>query len=129
VDVRDLVTYAAGPLVVALVVAVMAVTAQRAEEGSRATGTSQPTAIGNSEPTYDAVTNVRIAIPAVEAYNADNEGYTGMTVRKLRAYDSTLQPIVIVRATQREYCIENPVGPGAHKNGPGADIQPGLCPR
>jgi hypothetical protein len=121
VDVRDLITYAAGPLVVAFVVAVMAVTAQRPEEGSRALGTS--------EPTYDAVTTLRVAIPALEAYAADNGTYAGVTVAKLQAYDRGVQPFVIVRATASSYCIENPVGPGAHKNGPGADILPGLCPR
>ena len=45
-----------------------------------------------------AKANVRAAIPAVEAYNADNTGtansagYAGMTVSLLQAYDSAIVP-------------------------------------
>src|SRR5881397_2686491 len=53
-----------------------------------------------------AKANVRAAIPAVEAYNADNTGtansagYAGMTVSLLQTYDSAIVPtkLVIFRA-------------------------------
>ena len=79
----------------------------------------------------DSMLRVRAAIPAMEAYNADHTaGYTGATVKKLRAYDYGIRAIKIVRATARTYCIESTVGPwSAFKNGPPAPVRPGLCPR
>lgn len=64
--------------------------------------------------------NVRAAIPAVEAYAADNNGvagdsdsvastigYSGMTISWLLAIDAGLSPDVrIVTATDTSYCIE-----------------------
>src|SRR5207244_5610696 len=52
-----------------------------------------------------AKANVRAAIPAVEAYNADNTGtgasagYAGMTVSLLQAYDSAIVPTKSVEHT------------------------------
>jgi hypothetical protein len=79
----------------------------------------------------DSMYRVRAAVPAMEAYNADHSsGYTGATVKKLRAYDSSIRAVKIVRATARTYCIESTVGPwSAFKNGPPAPVRPGLCPR
>ena len=84
-----------------------------------------------------AKANVRAAVPAVEAYNADNtgtgssSGYAGMTVSALQAYDSAIVPakLVIARATATTYCIQSTVGGATFmKNGPGADIVTGTCP-
>jgi hypothetical protein len=79
----------------------------------------------------DSMLRVRAAVPAMEAYNADHaSGYTGATVKKLRAYDYGIRGIKIVRATARTYCMESTVGPwSAFKNGPPAPIRQGLCPR
>jgi hypothetical protein len=79
----------------------------------------------------DSMSRVRAAIPAMEAYNADHaSGYKGATVKKLCAYDYGIRGIKIVRATARTYCIESTVGPwSAFKNGPGAPVRSGLCPR
>src|SRR4029450_3151866 len=60
-----------------------------------------------------AKANVRAAIPAVEAYNADNvgtgasAGYAGMTVSLLQAYDSAIVPtkLNIQTATSVTYCV------------------------
>src|SRR3989440_11346495 len=52
--------------------------------------------------------NVRAAIPAVEAYNADNlgtgnsAGYAGMTVSLLQAYDSAIVPTKLNIVTRSE---------------------------
>ena len=84
-----------------------------------------------------AKANVRAAIPAVEAYNADNlgsgnsAGYAGMTVSLLQAYDSAIVPtkLNIQTATSVTYCVDSTVGAKAwNKAGPGADIVSGLCP-
>src|SRR6266545_549518 len=83
-----------------------------------------------------AKANVRAAIPAVEAYNADNTGtgasagYTGMTVSLLQAYDSAIVPtkLTIASADSVTYCVSSTVGGKVwNKNGPGADIVTGPC--
>ena len=86
-----------------------------------------------AEPTPQTTAQQRIrnAIPAMEAYNADNgnRGYAGMTIAALRKYDASITGVTIVRATSDTYCIES--GTGAeqyHKNGPGAEITAGSCP-
>jgi type IV pilus assembly protein PilA len=86
-----------------------------------------------------AKANVRAAIPAVEAYNADNlgtgasAGYAGMTVAGLRdVYDSELSPSKLSlpsAPTASTYCIESTVGGKTFsKNGPGANIVEAACP-
>ena len=84
-----------------------------------------------------AKANVRAAIPAVEAYNADNlgtgnsAGYAGMTVSLLQAYDSAIVPtkLNIKTATSVTYCVDSSVGGKVwSKAGPGADIVTDPCP-
>jgi type IV pilus assembly protein PilA len=83
-----------------------------------------------------AKADVRAAIPAVEAYNADNTGtgasagYAGMTVTALQAYDSAIVPskLTIVSASATTYCISSTVGQATYyKAGPGADISTTAC--
>jgi type IV pilus assembly protein PilA len=79
-----------------------------------------------------AKANVRSAIPAVEAYNADNsKGYSGMTLARLTAYDQGVKNITIEGTpTQTSYCIKSTVGTRSwSKRGPGGDITTGagLC--
>ena len=83
-----------------------------------------------------AKANVRAAIPAVEAFNADNvgtansAGYAGMTVSLLQAYDSAIVPtkLTVFRATSITYCVDSTVGGKVwKKDGPGADITVGQC--
>jgi type IV pilus assembly protein PilA len=74
--------------------------------------------------------NVRAAIPAVEAYNADNsKGYSGMTLSKLQAYDQGVKNIVILGTPNTtSYCISSTVGTKSwYKRGPGADIVTTAC--
>src|SRR5919201_755202 len=84
-----------------------------------------------------AKADVRAAVPAVEAYNADNTGtgasagYAGMTVTALQAYDSAIVPskLFIKTASATSYCIQSTVGQATwNKAGPGADIVTGACP-
>jgi type IV pilus assembly protein PilA len=83
-----------------------------------------------------AKANVRAAIPAVEAFNADNTGtgnsagYAGMTVTSLQAYDSAIVPtkLTITSASSVSYCIQSTVGGRTwRKNGPGADLENATC--
>jgi hypothetical protein len=80
-------------------------------------------------PSYDPVTNIRAAIPAIEAYNADKATYAGMTVKLLReTYDYGIPEVEIVQATKTTYCIESTVaGETFSRHGPTADIVAGGC--
>jgi hypothetical protein len=94
---------------------------------------------GSQEADNDSAArdNVRAAIPAVEAYNADNTGtgaaggYAGISVPALRTtYDSAITDytLTIESADSVSYCVESTVGGKVwRKNGPGADIVPGGC--
>jgi len=86
-----------------------------------------------------AKANVRAAIPAIEAYNADNvgtgnsAGYAGMTVSYLRDnYDSELVTTKLdfpSPPTSVTYCVQSTVGGKTwSKNGPGAAISNATCP-
>jgi type IV pilus assembly protein PilA len=77
-----------------------------------------------------AQANVRSSIPAVEAYFADNNSYSGATLAYLQTtYDQGVKNIVIQSATATTYCVESTVGAETFKKaGPGADIVTGTCP-
>ena len=78
-----------------------------------------------------AQANVRATVPGVEAYAADNNGYTGVTLAKLQAsYDAGIKNIVFgpTAPTATTYCIQSTVGAYTFfKNGPGTDIVLGAC--
>jgi hypothetical protein len=79
---------------------------------------------------YDAQTNVRAAIPAIEAWNADHGTYAGMTVEKLRAkYDYGVSPdLKIVRATKTSYCVQATVDDETYSfRGPQGTLAPHGC--
>jgi type IV pilus assembly protein PilA len=77
-----------------------------------------------------AQANVRSSIPAVEAYFADNNTYSGATLAYLQTtYDQGVKNIVIQSASSTTYCVESTVGAETFKkSGPGADIVTGTCP-
>ena len=84
-----------------------------------------------------AKANVRAAVPAMEAYNADNTGtgasagYAGATITALQQYDSAIvaSKLTIQSADSVTYCIQSTVGAATWKKaGPGADIVTGACP-
>jgi type IV pilus assembly protein PilA len=77
-----------------------------------------------------AKANVRAAIPAVEAYNADNsKGYSGMDLTDLRSYDQGVKNVTILgTSNQVSYCIRSTVGTkNWYKQGPGGDITTTAC--
>jgi type IV pilus assembly protein PilA len=74
-----------------------------------------------------AEANVRAAVPAVEAYYADNGGYTGMTGAGLVAIDGGIKATV-VSAGATTYCISNTQGTFTYyKNGPAGEITTTAC--
>jgi hypothetical protein len=84
---------------------------------------------GSSSSSSDAAANVRSAIPALEAYFADNGTYAGVTPAKLRSvYDPSIGEVGISGETGRTYCVESTVGGETYsKRGPAADVLPGGC--
>ena len=77
-----------------------------------------------------AQANVRAAIPGIEGYAADHNGYTGATSAVLQAsYDAGIKNIRVKSATATTYCIDSTVGTSTYKKaGPGAQITSGTCP-
>jgi type IV pilus assembly protein PilA len=77
-----------------------------------------------------AKANVRAAIPAVEAYNADRtSGYVGMTLSSLQTYDQGVKNVAILgTSSTTSYCIRSTVGQKSwYKQGPGGDITTTAC--
>jgi type IV pilus assembly protein PilA len=78
-----------------------------------------------------AKANVRAAIPAVEAFNADNtsNGYTGLTLSAMQSYDAGVTGVTVVGTPSSvTYCIQSVVGTKTwRKNGPGAVLQALPC--
>ena len=77
-----------------------------------------------------AKANVRSAIPAIEAYYADNNTYAGVTLAGLQAsYDAGIKNVSFgstLNATT--YCVQSTVGQATYnKAGPSADIVSGAC--
>ena len=80
------------------------------------------------DPLQARARDVRNAIPAAEAYNADHGTYGGMTLAKLRrAYDHTLRNVAVARATKTGYCIESTLRPFVHYDGPAGPLRRGRC--
>jgi type IV pilus assembly protein PilA len=76
-----------------------------------------------------AQANVRAAVPGLEAYSADHNGYASVTTALLQAsYDAGIKHITIVSATATTYCISSTVGASTYyKAGPSADIGTTAC--
>ena len=76
-----------------------------------------------------AQANVRAAVPGMEAYAADHNGYTGATSAVLQAsYDAGIKKITVVSAGATTYCIKSTVGASTYyKNGPSSDITTNVC--
>jgi hypothetical protein len=79
-----------------------------------------------------AQTNVRAAIPAIEAWHADQGTYKGMTVAALNSqYDRSIGDSIrlVGSLTKNLYCVESSVGSATwHKSGPAGLVESGFCP-
>lgn len=74
-----------------------------------------------------AATNVRAAVPALEAYYADNGSYAGVSLEILRSYDAGITGVE-VSGTVADYCLSSTVGSASYsKAGPSGDVQAGGC--
>jgi hypothetical protein len=97
------------------------------------TSSSSSSATVTYEPRDDAAqaqANIRSAIPAIEAYYADNGTYAGVTLELVqRRYDAAVRDVLFVGPFSRHtYCVESTVSDETFsKHGPTADIVPGAC--
>ena|ERR1051325_4238540 len=82
---------------------------------------------GSSGSSFDGQTRVRMAIPALEAYYADHGTYKGVTLGKLRQYDTGVTGVTVVSATATSYCLESTGSDAYHKTGSAGEILPGAC--
>ena len=75
-----------------------------------------------------AQSNVRAAIPAVEAWYQDHNNYTNLNVTSLLAsYDAGIK-ITVVSKSATSYCISNTQGNYSYyKNGPAGQITSAAC--
>jgi prepilin-type N-terminal cleavage/methylation domain-containing protein len=73
--------------------------------------------------------NLRIAVPAVEAYRSDNGTYAGMTLELLQtAYSPGVQGITVVSADATGYCLSaNAGGATWYKDSDAGDITTTAC--
>jgi prepilin-type N-terminal cleavage/methylation domain-containing protein len=76
-----------------------------------------------------AKSNIRIALPAIEAYRADNGGYAGMTPAALRSgYSPGVQGIAVLAASAATYCLAaTEQGRSWYKAGPDGSITTTAC--
>jgi len=77
-----------------------------------------------------ARSNLRVAIPAIEAYQSDSGTYSGMTIAGLQAaYSPGVQGIDILSADDGGYCIRaSAAGRTWYTAGPGGDLTQTVCP-
>ncbi len=77
-----------------------------------------------------AESNLRAALPAVEAYYQDNATYATMTVTELATYyDQGIAPgVQVLSGSDETYCIRSSHGDVSFfKNGPGATVTTVAC--
>jgi len=76
-----------------------------------------------------AKSNIRIAVPAIEAYQSDNGTYVGMTLPVLQAtYSPGVQEIEIVSAGASAYCVRSTIaGRSWYLSGPGGAVTTTAC--
>jgi type IV pilus assembly protein PilA len=77
-----------------------------------------------------AQANVRAAVPAVEAYFADNNTYVGMTLAALQLIDAGVAPTLDTQSLAAStYCIDDDSVAGSEykKSGPSATVVSGSC--
>jgi prepilin-type N-terminal cleavage/methylation domain-containing protein len=76
-----------------------------------------------------ARSNIRTAVPAIEAYKNENGSYAGMTVPILQStYSPGIQGIEIMSADAVGYCLRSTVGTQSwYKHGPAGEITTASC--
>jgi len=76
-----------------------------------------------------AQSNLRAALPSVEAYYEDNQNYSAMTTAALEEIDAGLAPgIDVVSSSSTGYCLRSRAsGASVYRDGPGAEVTTTAC--
>jgi prepilin-type N-terminal cleavage/methylation domain-containing protein len=76
-----------------------------------------------------AKSNLRVAVPAIESYRADNGTYAGMTLANLQGmYSPGIQGIEVLSAAANDYCVRSVVGSSTwFTQGPSGAITTTAC--
>ena len=75
-----------------------------------------------------AQSNIRTALPAIEAYKTETGSYAGMTLPILQSSYSPGVQVDVLAADAVGYCIRSSVnGHSWYKNGPAGDITATSC--
>jgi prepilin-type N-terminal cleavage/methylation domain-containing protein len=76
-----------------------------------------------------ARSNIRTAVPAIEAYRNETGSYAGMTLPVLQSsYSPGIQGIEVLSADSAGYCLRSTVGTRSwYKSGPAGDITTASC--
>jgi general secretion pathway protein G len=76
-----------------------------------------------------AKSNIRTAVPAIEAYRGENDGYVGMTLASLKStYSPGIGNVVVQWSVQDDYCVSSTVGGRSWwKQGPAGEITATAC--
>jgi prepilin-type N-terminal cleavage/methylation domain-containing protein len=86
---------------------------------------------GARERSSDAAarSNIRTAVPAIEAYRSETGGYGGMTLAGLKStYSPGIGDIVVEWSTDEDYCVSNTLnGRTWWKQGPAGQITMTSC--
>jgi prepilin-type N-terminal cleavage/methylation domain-containing protein len=73
--------------------------------------------------------NIRSALPAVESYRSDHDGYDGMTAEALQAISPGAQAVDVLAASTSSYCLRTIVeGRSWYREGPSGPITTTACP-
>ena len=102
---------------------------QRIEQRYGTTPATAATTPQETSPGDAAAAYVRAAVPGVEAWSADHNGYTGVSVPELQLrYDAGIKNVELLGVTATSYCIQSTVDSVTyHKAGPQGDITRGTC--
>jgi type IV pilus assembly protein PilA len=77
-----------------------------------------------------AQANIRATIPAMESYNADHDGYTGMNTAALQAIDAAIKSppaFTVVAVSASGYCVSGKSGPFTYYKTSVTDITTTAC--
>jgi type IV pilus assembly protein PilA len=76
-----------------------------------------------------ATSNLRVAVPAIHSYYADNDTYAGMSLAGLQStYSPGVQGIEVLSAGATSYCVRAVVeGRTWYQRGPGGPITQTAC--
>jgi prepilin-type N-terminal cleavage/methylation domain-containing protein len=75
-----------------------------------------------------AKSNLDVAVPAINAYALDNDGYTGMTAARLQASYGNGIDVTVVSASAAGYCISSTVEDSTwYRTGPSGSLTTSPC--